>query len=603
MQSADNVFAAMHKLGVAGKPLNRVYRQLFNEKMYLRAYAKLYPNRGALTSGTDGETVDGMNLKRIESITEQMRCERFKWKPARRIHIEKKSGGKRPLGIPNFRDKLVQEVIRAILSAYYEPQFRQNSHGFRPLRGCHTALEQVHRKFRGAVWLIEGDIKGCFDNIDHEILMTILSKKIHDGRLLNLIREGLKVGIMADWKHQRTLSGTPQGSVLSPLLANVYLNELDIFMETTLIPKWTRGEKRRRNRAYQAIRDQMRKAKAKGKVDELLRLKTQLKRLPSGDTHDPGYRRLQYVRYADDYLIGFIGSKQEAVEIKAELADFLKRHLNLTQSNAKTFITHARTQKANFLGYAVSTYHVNDKFTTLKHSGERTRSINGLVRLAVPKGYVREKIKPYMSNGKAVSRFFLTNLSVAEIVRQYQAEFRGIAEYYRFAVNRRALQGLFAVMQESLAKTIASKEKVRVSEVFRRYKDRKVVSGTVYKILAVQIETENGIHRFEWGGIPLIHEKSWKTRINDEIPKPLWSSGGELIQRLQANRCEICGSTQQIEVHHVRKLSDLKHRWQGRKAKPEWVKLMVARRRKTLIVCRQCHLDIHHGRMDRPRVH
>jgi group II intron reverse transcriptase/maturase len=216
MQSADNVFAAMHKLGKQGQPLTRVYWQLFNAEMYLRAYAKLYPNRGALTPGTDGETVDGMSLKRIEAIIEEMRYEQFKWKPARRIYIDKKSGGKRPLGLPGFRDKLVQEIIRAILSAYYEPQFSENSHGFRPQRGCHTALEQIYKTFRGSAWLIEGDIKGCFDTIDHEILMGILSRKIHDSRLLNLIRTGLKAGIMEDWQYQRTLSGTPQGGVLMP---------------------------------------------------------------------------------------------------------------------------------------------------------------------------------------------------------------------------------------------------------------------------------------------------------------------------------------------------------------------------------------------------
>jgi group II intron reverse transcriptase/maturase len=601
MQKAENVFAAMHKLGKTGQPLTRVYRQLFNVEMYLGAYAKLYPNRGALTQGTDEETADGMNLKRIEAIIEEMRYERFKWTPVRRIYIRKKNGKKRPLGIPSFRDRLVQEVIRAILSAYYEPQFSKNSHGFRPKRGCHTALEQIYKTFRGAAWFIEGDIKGCFDNIDHDILMTILSKKIHDGRLLNLIKAGLKAGIMEDWQYQRTLSGTPQGGVLSPLLANIYLNELDAFMEIELIPKWNRGKGRRRNKAYQAIRDKMRKAKVRKDIEELYQLKAQLKQLPSLDTMDPNFRRLRYVRYADDYLIGFIGSKNEAGAIKAEIATFLKQNLNLTQSKEKTLITHAKTQKARFLGYAVSIYHVNDKLTLNKLSGERTRSINGMVRLGVPKGLVREKIKPFMRNCKVIGSAFLTNLSVAEIVQQYQAEYRGIAEYYKFAVNRNSVQGLFGVMQESLAKTIANKEKIRITEVFRRYKDAKVVNGKTYMTLAVSVETKNGIRKIEWGGIPLTRLKEWKAAINDELPKPMWTTGGELVRRLQANQCEICESTQQIEVHHVRKLSDLKRRWQGRKEKPTWVKLLVSRRRKTLIVCRQCHLKIHHGRMDKPR--
>jgi hypothetical protein len=430
--------------------------------------------------------------------------------------------------------------------------------------------------------------------------MAILSRKIHDGRLLNLIRNGLKAGILEGWQYQRTLSGTPQGGVLSPLLANIYLNELDVFMETTLIPKWTRGEKRQRNKAYQAIRDRMRKAKARGNVEELLQLKIQLKQLPSGDTRDPNYRRLRYVRYADDYIVAFIGSKREAEEIKAEIADFLKHQLNLTQSDKKTLITHAKTQKAKFLGYAVSVYKVDHKLTVNQYSGERTRSINGLVRLGVPKGFVRERIKPYMRNGKAVGRMYLTNLSVAEIIQDYQTQFRGIAEYYKFAVNRSALQGLFGVMQVSLAKTIANKERIRVTEVFRRYKDTKFVNGQPYKTIAIRVETKNGVRKIEWGGMPLTREKSWKSIINDEEPKPTWTTGGELVRRLQADECEMCGSTQQIEVHHIRKLSNLKRRWQGKKEKPGWVKLMISRRRKTLVVCRHCHLDIHHGRMDRP---
>ncbi len=244
---------------------------------------------------------------------------------------------------------------------------------------------------------------------------------------------------------------------------------------------------------------------------------------------------------------------------------------------------------------------MDDKLTVLKHSGERIRTINGLVRLGVPKGFVREKIKRYMRNGKPVHDTFLTNLSVAEIIQQYQAEFRGVAEYYKFAANRNALQKLFGVMQVSLAKTLAKKLKTRVSQVFRRYKSSKLVNGKAYKTRAVTIETDNGPRRFAWGGIPLTREKTWKSAINDDMPKPLWSSGGELIQRLRANQCELCGSTQQVEIHHIRKLSDLKRRWQGRKAQPSWVRVMVARRRKTLIVCRQCHLAIHHGRMDKPR--
>ena len=239
MQKAEQILQAMWKMGEKRTPLTRVYRSLFSEDLFLAAYDKIARNRGALTAGTENDTADGMNLARIQKIIEQLRNEQFHFHPTRRIRIPKKSGGTRPLGLPNFTDKLVQEVLRMVLEAYYEPRFRDCSHGFRPGRGCHTALTNLHYKFKGAAWFIEGDIRGCFDNIDHETLMAILARDIQDGRLLNLIRMGLEAGYMEDWQYNRTYSGTPQGGILSPLLANIYLNELDAYIEDVLIPQNT----------------------------------------------------------------------------------------------------------------------------------------------------------------------------------------------------------------------------------------------------------------------------------------------------------------------------------------------------------------------------
>lgn len=254
MQRAEHILQALRKLGEERIPLTRVYRSLFSEDLYLAGYAKIYRNAGALTPGTENDTVDGMSLKRIHALIEALRNERFRFRPSRRIHIPKKSGsGTRPLGIPNFADKLVQEAMRMLLEAYYEPRFRESSHGFRPNRGCHTALQALHQSFGGAVWFIEGDIKGCFDNINHDVLMNILSQDIQDGRLLNLIQMGLKAGIMDGWKYHLTYSGTPQGGVLSPLLSNIYLHELDVFVEDVLIPRHTQGAKRAPDPAYKQM--------------------------------------------------------------------------------------------------------------------------------------------------------------------------------------------------------------------------------------------------------------------------------------------------------------------------------------------------------------
>lgn len=198
MQKAEQILQAMRKMGEKRIPLIRVYRSLFSEDLFLAAYDKIARNHGALTVGTENDTVDGMNLARIRKIIEQLRSERFRFHPICRIRIPKKSGGTRPLGLPNFTDKLVQEVLRMVLEAYYEPRFRDCSHGFRPGRGCHTALTNMRYKFKGAAWFIEGDIRGCFDNIDHETLMAILARDIQDGRVLNLIRMGLEAGYMED---------------------------------------------------------------------------------------------------------------------------------------------------------------------------------------------------------------------------------------------------------------------------------------------------------------------------------------------------------------------------------------------------------------------
>ncbi len=243
MQNANQILQAIRKLGEKRLPLTRVYRCLFNPDLYLMAYAKIYKNQGAMTPGTQDDTADGMNLARIDTIITAMRSERFRFRPSRRGYVAKKNGDKRPLGLPNFTEKLVQEVLRMVLEAYYEPRFRESSHGFRTGRGCHTALTYLHRKFRPTKWFIEGDIRGCFDNIDHEVLLTILSRDIHDGRLLNLIRKGLKAGVMEDWEYKPTCSGTPQGGIVSPLLANIYLHELDTYIEEVLIPQYTRGKK------------------------------------------------------------------------------------------------------------------------------------------------------------------------------------------------------------------------------------------------------------------------------------------------------------------------------------------------------------------------
>jgi retron-type reverse transcriptase len=173
-------------------PLERLYKQLFNPKLYLMAYGRIYANQGAMTPGATAETVDGMSLGKIGRIIDALRHERFQFSPVKRVYIPKKNGKRRPLGLPSWSDKLVGEAVRLLLEAYYEPTFSDHSHGFRPGRGCHPSLSEVANAWTGTTWFIEGDISECFGSLDHSITLEILSEKIHDNRFLRLLRNMLQ---------------------------------------------------------------------------------------------------------------------------------------------------------------------------------------------------------------------------------------------------------------------------------------------------------------------------------------------------------------------------------------------------------------------------
>lgn len=605
MQNAEQILTAIRKLGEKRLPLTRVYRCLFSEDLFLAAYGKLARNQGAMTPGPSHDTVDGMSRARIRTIIEQLRTERFHPRPARRIHIAKKSGGQRPLGIPNFSEKLVQEVLRMILDAYYEPRFRDSAHGFRPGRGCHTALQAIKQRFDGTTWFIETDIRGAFDHIDHTILMNILARDIQDGRLLNLLRQHLEAGVLDQWKYHATYSGTPQGGVLSPLLSNIYLHTLDVFVEDTLIPQYCRGKARAKNKAYKRFEHRINMARQRGDLTTMHALKRERRQYPAGDTHDPTFRRLRYIRYADDCLLSFIGPKAEAEAIKEQLRQFLHDELKLEQHPEKTLITHARTEYARFLGYAISIYHANDKIARRSDNKACARSVNGKVRLGVPYGLVDSHITRYTRNGTGISEPTLLQSSVPNIIQTFQARYRGLVEYYQYAVDRKHFGKLKYAMEITLVKTLAQKLRISVSQVYQTYGTSKRINGQRYRVIQTTVETAKGPRQFTWGGIPLkvnkidhdphmqatsIHDR----RHDDEVPQ-YYELRSEIVTRMRADRCEVCKAEGNCEVHHIRKLADLRQRWAGRKEKPLWITKMIALRRKTLVVCHRCHQAIHTG--------
>lgn len=586
MRNATTVLGIIRKRGERGLPLENVYRQLYNPDLYLCAYGRLYANKGAMTPGTTGETADGMALAKITSLITALRTERYRWSPVKRAYVPKKSGKLRPLGLPSWSDKLLGDVIRSILDAYYDPQFSERSHGFRPGRGCHTALRTIQQGWRGAKWFIEGDIAACFERLDHGVLVGILREKIHDNRFLRLVERMLQAGYLEDWRWHATLSGTPQGHIASPVLSNCYLDRLDQFVETTLLPQYNRGDSRRRNGAHTRLREMAQRRRKRGAHAEATALIKQSRRLPSVDPNDPDFRRLRYLRYADDFLLGFDGPKHEAEEITRHLGAFLRDHLKLELSAEKTLITHARTQRARFLGYEIVTRWANHH---LDASGRR--SLNGSIGLRVPQDVLTRHCRDHSKKGKPIHRGVLIHDSDYAIVAMYQARYRGLVQYYALAENIAWFHRLHWVMLTSLLKTLAGKHKTTVTKMWRKYASS--VETEHGRLTCLQVTVPRGdktplVARF--GGIPLRREL-WAILIDRTTP--ILRGRNELVKRLLAQRCELCGNEEDIEVHHLRKLADLKRR--GRADRPAWMIRMSALRRKTLVTCRSCHTAIHHG--------
>jgi group II intron reverse transcriptase/maturase len=584
MQSAETVLGVLRERGRRGLPCEELYRQLFNPQLYLLAYGRIYANKGAMTPGATQETVDGMSTGKIGRIIDAMRHERYRFHPVRRVYIPKKNGKTRPLGLPTWSDKLVGEVVRLLLEAYYEPIFSDRSHGFRPHRGCHTALREVVNTWTGTTWFVEGDIADCFGSLDHEVMIRTLAEKIHDNRFLRLVRNMLTAGYLEDWTWGATLSGAPQGGVASPVLSNIYLHKLDVFIETVLIPQYTRGERRTRNPAYREVEHATARARRRGDRTQARALRKRLHSLPSQDMHDPGYRRLRYLRYADDTLLGFAGPKAEAEEIKRQLAEFLRDDLMLEMSPDKTLITHARTGAARFLGYEITVQHDEQQLTRGR------RAVNGQIKLLVPESVIKAKSAPYLSRGKPACRNPLVNEADYTIVAKFGAEYRGIVQYYLLAGNVRRLHRLRWVMETSMLKTLAGKHGSSVSKMAARFKAKIATPHgprTCFEAIMARDSRKELVARF--GGIPLMRQKT--AVLTDRLSGPVYPHK-ELIRRLLVNRCELCQNADDIEVHHVRSLAALA---MPAKPAPQWAQWMASHRRKTLVVCGACHDLIHHG--------
>lgn len=578
----------------------RLYRLLFNEELFYVAYQKIASNGGSTTKGSDGRSIDGMSLARIETLIASLKDESYQPHPSRRVHIPKKNGKTRPLGIPAFEDKLVQEVVRMILEAIYEGHFETTSHGFRPKRSCHTALLHIQKTFNGAKWFIEGDIKGFFDNIDHDVLVGILRERISDDRFIRLIRKFLKAGYVEDWTFHNTYSGTPQGGIVSPILANIYLDKLDKYVKE-YIQHFDKGTKRRPGKESNNLANERKRTVRKLKkvkdgtekaalVARLKAIEQERAAFPNGDEMDESYRRLKYIRYADDFILGVIGSKEEAQRIKEDIKSFLSASLALELSEEKTLITHTG-KSAKFLGYEITVTRDNHQRRDVR--GCLRRTYGKRVRLNVSMATLRDKLLEYgameikLRNGKEVwkpkCRSGLIFNDDLEILDRYNRETVGFCNYYLIANNCVVLHNFRYIMEYSMYKTFAGKYRSTVRKINKKYRCN--------KLFTVKYEQKGVIKSRTF------YKTSFKRRTTafngscDIEPYSIADvSRTNLTDRLKAEKCELCGATGKLIMHHVRNLKDLK-------GKESWKRLMSARKRKTIALCPSCHRLRHLGKV------
>ena len=582
----------------------RLYRNLYNPDFYLLAYKNIYANGGSMTPGVNGITIDGMSSQRIAKLIESLKDRSYQPNPARRTYIAKKNNPakKRPLGIPSGDDKLVQEVIRMLLESIYEPNFSDASHGFRPQRSCHTALTKIQKTFTGAKWFVEGDIKACFDSFDHHVLIDILRKRIDDEAFISLMWKILKAGYMEQWQYHMTYSGTPQGSGMSPILANIYLNELDRY----------RGEYKARfykptrtaNPAHRNMASKIFYYKAKNdkvwddlSVEEkkecartLRQMRSEQRKLPTHPVQETSYKAIQYVRYADDFIVGVIGSHEDAKKLKQDLTVFLKEKLGLTLSTEKTKITNT-AENARFLGYDISVSRSQD-IKRLKN-GKRQRVYSGVVQLRMPLEKWTAKLLEYgairikkdesgKERWKTMPRGKLINRTDIEILSRYNSEIRGLYNYYAIAGNVSTLNHFSSRMKYSMLKTFGSKYRCKV----RKIKERYVKNGeftVAYKTKSGMKESVYYHDGFRKKTEPALGQVDMLD-IYKKYDKP-----NSLAIRLHTNKCELCGmDCDGLEMHQVRRLKDLN-------GEQEWERIMLQRRRKTLAVCPSCHIEIHNS--------
>lgn len=556
----------------------KIYNILCDPYFLQYAYNSIKSKPGNMTPGINPETLDGLNWDWFVETSESLKQEKFAFKPGRRILMDKSSGGKRPLTIAPPRDKIVQAGMKIILNAIYEPVFLESSHGFRPNKSCHTALKFISQKFKSSVWFIEGDISKCFDSIEHRKLMDIIESKIKDRQFTKLIFKSLRAGYFEFKVYKSDIVGTPQGSIISPILSNIFMHQLDVYVNS-LKEEFDIGTLPKLNRGYRHIVYLMSKAKAKNDMGEFKKQLLLLRKVNSVNFSDPSYKRLNYVRYADDWIIGIRGSYKDSQLILKKVTAFCSS-IGLTISPTKTKITNLMTDRAKFLGvYITRSTHVKiSKYKNIvRRIGLRLRfevSISDINKVFLENSFLK--------NGSSHPKFLWYHLEHRQIITLYNSVLRGLINYYGFVHNYGKFAGyVYMTLKFSCAKLLAAKYKMTsMKKVFDKF-------GADLTIHNTNAKGKVSTYSF--------YKPTWKINTNRYLinSNPIINTinaDNISLAKLDDLSCNICGSNFRVELHHIRKMKDLN-------PKLSLVdRLMAKTNRKQIPLCRECHMKLHPNR-------